>query len=225
MESNHAKVSLPFKRSSVYKSEVEMGFARRTPIPLPASPLKGEGRSAFLFNTCGAVLAFFALNLPAFAQPAPYAGEQSRAIKALSEREIADLRAGKGMGYAKPAELASYPGPMHVLEHARELALTTAQREATQALIAPMREAAIAAAERYIAAERELDTLFVGGAASEPQLNAALQKSALALAEVRASHLRTHIAQRALLSPAQIAQYNALRGYTRVNAPGATKDY
>jgi Spy/CpxP family protein refolding chaperone len=204
---------------------VGIGLTGHPPIPLPASPLKGEGRSAFLFNTCGAVLAFFALNLPAFAQPTPYAGEQSRAIKALSEREIADLRAGKGMGYAKPAELASYPGPMHVLEHARELALTPAQREATQALIPPMREAAISAAERYITAERELDTLFVGGTASEAQLNAALQKSALALAEVRASHLRTHIAQRALLTPAQIAQYNTLRGYTQLRAPGTTKDY
>jgi hypothetical protein len=178
-----------------------------------------------IVNTCGAVLAFFALNLPALAQPAPYAGEQSRSIKALSDREIADLRAGKGMGFAKPAELASYPGPMHVLEHARALALTPAQREATQALIPPMREAAIAAAERYIAAERELDMLFVGGVANEALLNVALQKSALALADVRGSHLRTHIAQHALLTPIQIAQYNALRGYTRVSAPGATKDY
>jgi hypothetical protein len=179
----------------------------------------------FFINTCGAVLAVFALNLPVFGQSATYAGEQTRAIKALTEREVADLRAGKGMGYAKPAELASYPGPMHVLEHARELALTPAQHEATQALIAPMREAALIAAQRYIAAELALDALFVDGAASDAQLNAALQKSALALADVRASHLRTHIAQRALLTAEQIAQYNVLRGYTRVNAPGATKDY
>lgn len=176
-------------------------------------------------NTCGAVLAFFGTNLPVFAQVTPYAGEQTRAVKSLSEREIADLRAGKGMGFAKPAELSSYPGPMHVLEHARALELTPTQREATQALIPPMREAALAAAERYIAAERALDALFAGGTASDLQLDAALQKSALALADVRASHLRTHIAQRSLLTPAQITQYNELRGYTRAALPGATKDY
>ena len=161
----------------------------------------------------------------AFAQSAPYAGEQARPIKALSEREIADLRAGKGMGYAKPAELSSYPGPMHVLEFSRELGLSAQQRSATQALIPPMREAAIAAAERYLEAERALDQLFSSGAANEAQLDVALQKSANALADVRASHLRTHIAQRALLTPEQITQYNALRGYTTSALPGATKDY
>ena len=46
----------------------------------------------------------------------PYAGMQQRALKALSEDQIADLRAGKGMGLALAAELNGYPGPIHVLE-------------------------------------------------------------------------------------------------------------
>jgi hypothetical protein len=46
----------------------------------------------------------------------PYAGMQARPVKALTEQQIADLRAGRGMGLALPAELNGYPGPLHVLE-------------------------------------------------------------------------------------------------------------
>ncbi len=71
----------------------------------------------------------------AFAQSsAPYAGQQTRAIKALSRSETQDLLDGKGMGLAKAAELNGYPGPMHVLELARRLQLSPVQREATEQL-------------------------------------------------------------------------------------------
>ena len=66
----------------------------------------------------------------AFAQ-SPYAGMQTRAIKALSDQQIADLRAGRGMGMALPAELNGYPGPAHVLEtggQARTDARSASQR-------------------------------------------------------------------------------------------------
>jgi hypothetical protein len=43
----------------------------------------------------------------------PYAGLQQRGVKALSDQQIADLRAGKGMGLALAAELNGYPGPIH----------------------------------------------------------------------------------------------------------------
>ena len=42
----------------------------------------------------------------------PYAGLEGRSVKALSEQQIADLRAGRGMGLALAAELNGYPGPM-----------------------------------------------------------------------------------------------------------------
>jgi hypothetical protein len=47
---------------------------------------------------------------------APYAGLQQRPVKALSEQQVADLRAGRGMGLALAAELNGYPGPLHVIE-------------------------------------------------------------------------------------------------------------
>ena len=37
--------------------------------------------------------------------PSPYAGQEGRPIKALSEQQIADLRTGRGMSLALAAEL------------------------------------------------------------------------------------------------------------------------
>lgn len=65
---------------------------------------------------------------------APCAGFLSREIKALSAQEIADLRAGRGIGLPLAAELNSFPGPMHVLEHAAALRLTAEQRRSMEAL-------------------------------------------------------------------------------------------
>src|SRR5437762_635574 len=90
----------------------------------------------------------------------PYAGQQSREIKALSSAEQSDLLAGKGMGLAKAAELNGYPGPAHVLELATDLALTDAQRERTQALWQAMATRAKALGQQVLDAERELDALF-----------------------------------------------------------------
>ena len=83
-----------------------------------------------------AALAAFTQSDAAIAQPAdphqPYAGLQSRAVKALSDQQIADLRAGRGMGLAFSAELNGYPGPVHVLEHADAMSLSITQRERTK---------------------------------------------------------------------------------------------
>jgi hypothetical protein len=57
----------------------------------------------------------------------PYAGLEKRAIKALSDAQIADLRAEEGMGLALPAELNGYPGPVHVLELGDRLGLDAEQ--------------------------------------------------------------------------------------------------
>jgi hypothetical protein len=59
---------------------------------------------------------------------APYAGLEQRPIKALSAQQIADLKAGRGMGLALAAELNGFPGPLHVLELAAGLELTDEQR-------------------------------------------------------------------------------------------------
>jgi hypothetical protein len=40
----------------------------------------------------------------------PYAGQEQRAIKALSDREISDLTEGRGLGLAKAASSTDIPG-------------------------------------------------------------------------------------------------------------------
>jgi hypothetical protein len=92
--------------------------------------------------------------------PAPYAGMQTRAVKALSDQQIADLRAGRGMGLALAAELNGYPGPMHVLEFADRLGLSGDQRRAVQQLFDAMKAEAIAAGQKLIEGEAALDRAF-----------------------------------------------------------------
>src|SRR5205814_767740 len=99
---------------------------------------------------------------PASAQAQPYAGYEQRPIKALSAQQIADLRAGRGMGLALPAELNGYPGPSHVLELAAQLQLTDAQRERVQRSFEAMKAETIAIGATLIAQEAELDRLFAG---------------------------------------------------------------
>ena len=70
---------------------------------------------------------------------APYAGYETRPIKALSPEKIADLRAGRGMGLALAAELNGYPGPTHVVEHAAALGLSDSQTAEAQELLAAMK--------------------------------------------------------------------------------------
>lgn len=95
------------------------------------------------------------LVVPAVAQQhqhghGPYAGMQQRGVKALSEQQIADLRAGKGMGLALAAELNGYPGPIHALELAVGLQLSADQKQRLQQLYEGMKAEAIAAGEKLI---------------------------------------------------------------------------
>lgn len=81
-------------------------------------------------------------------------------MKPLSERQVSDLRAGRGMGLAPSAELNRYPGPLHVLEYADFLALTPDQRERAKALFEAMKGEAILLAGRLIHEETEMDQLL-----------------------------------------------------------------
>ena len=104
----------------------------------------------------------------------PYAGLQARSIKALSDQQIADLRAGRGMGLALAAELNGYPGPMHVLEHFNALGLTEAQRAKMQELFAAMKAEAIPIGEQLITQETHLDRQFAEKTITAASLAASL---------------------------------------------------
>jgi Spy/CpxP family protein refolding chaperone len=145
----------------------------------------------------------------------PYAGQQHRDIKSLSEDEVKQYLAGAGMGYARPAELNGHPGPMHVLELADKLVLTDAQRKATRKLMDEHKAEARALGAKRVAAERQLDALFQAPRVDQAALAAQVRAVAAADAEYRLSHLETHRRMRALLSEQQVERYGALRGYSK----------
>ncbi|PWS39119.1 hypothetical protein DFH01_07730 [Falsiroseomonas bella] len=147
------------------------------------------------------------------AESRPYAGLQGRAIKSLSEEQVADLLAGRGMGLALAAELNGYPGPAHVLEHAEALGLTPAQRATAEALHARMAEEARILGARIVALEQELDALFAGGAADTGRLAALTAEIGALNGRLREVHLATHIGMREALDATQRAAYARLRGY------------
>lgn len=147
------------------------------------------------------------------AQHQPYAGQQARELKALSPDEIKQYLAGAGMGYARPAELNHFPGPMHVLEQADQLKLTGEQRAAVEKLMTAHKAAARALGAERVAAERELERLFQSGRVDEAVLARAVRTAAALEGEYRLSHLETHRRTRELLTNDQVKRYDELRGY------------
>jgi hypothetical protein len=143
----------------------------------------------------------------------PYAGLQTRAIKALSDQQVADLRAGRGMGLALAAELNGYPGPSHLLELADKLGLSDAQRNSARNMFEAMKAETIPIGERLIAQEAALDRLFADHVITPEKLSAATAEIGTTQAELRAAHLKYHLSTVAMLEPSQIQRYSVLRGY------------
>jgi Spy/CpxP family protein refolding chaperone len=121
---------------------------------------------------------------------------------------------GAGMGYARAAELNHFPGPMHVLELADQLKLTSGQRAATKALMDAHKAQARALGAEVVAAERELEQLFRSGKVDEAMLARAARTAAAVEGEYRLSHLETHRRMRDLLDADQVERYDELRGNT-----------
>jgi Heavy-metal resistance len=143
----------------------------------------------------------------------PYLGMEKRAIKALSDQQIADLKAGRGMGLALAAELNGYPGPSHVLELSDPLQLSEDQRTRTRALFEAMKAETIPIGGRIIAEETVLNLLFAERHITKEALNAATLRVSAAQGELRAAHLRYHLEMVAVLSARQRARYTELRSY------------
>jgi hypothetical protein len=164
-------------------------------------------------------LAIALLAMPVLAADMPYAGQQTRAIKALSDDDIAALRKGEGMGMAKAAELNGYPGPAHVLQLAGQLGLTEMQRRDVQAIFDRMSAAAKPLGGELIAQEQVLDQLFAKGEITPDRLAAVTAAIAELQGRLRAVHLSAHLETRALLNPDQVVRYEQLRGYGDPQVP------
>jgi hypothetical protein len=167
-----------------------------------------------------AAFALFLTATPALAQhqhpqahTTPYAGFERRGIKALSEQQIADLRAGRGMGLALAAELNGYPGPVHVVELADRLGLNDTQWMRIRELTEAMKAETIPLGDRLINQEAELDGLFATRQVTPTTLAAATDAIGRTHGMLRAAHLKYHLMTAALLSEEQIRRYDELRGY------------
>jgi len=165
------------------------------------------------------LFAVLASSLPALAQHQPYAGMETRAIKTLSDKDIADLSAGRGMGLALAAELNGYPGPMHAIELAGRLGLSPDQVAKLQALFESMKGEAIPIGAKLIEQEHSLNDDFAKRTVTLASLETTTQQIGATQAALRAAHLKYHLATVAILTPDQVKRYNELRGYSGGAAP------
>lgn len=152
----------------------------------------------------------------------PYAGQEARGIKALSQDDIEGLLTGAGTpfrGMAKPAELNGYPGPRHVLDayDAGEFQLTNEQLDQIEALYEEMRSEAINLGNQIIDIENEIDDSFTGRIITNAFLQEKVNESADLYGQLRFVHLKYHLSMVEILTPQQVEQYNELRGYTSGN--------
>jgi hypothetical protein len=147
------------------------------------------------------------------AHQSDYVTMTGREIKALSSQQTEDLLQGKGMGLSLPAELNKTPGPVHLLEMRETLGLDQAQTRQLDNIVQTMRADAIALGQSIVQAEKQLDLQFKQGKASAASVDAQTRKIALLTGQLRAVHLKAHLQASALLSAAQIAEYDTARGY------------
>jgi Spy/CpxP family protein refolding chaperone len=170
-------------------------------------------------------LLFLAASIALADQPSPYAGQQQREIKALSPQEVQQYLEGKGMGFAKAAELNHFPGPLHVLQLADKLQLTRGQKTQTEKIFATMQLKASTLGAVLVDKERELDRLFASGNIEAVKLGLLVVEIGRLQADVRKAHLQAHLEQKAILTPAQIAAYDELRGYAQDNVSSHPRSF
>lgn len=144
----------------------------------------------------------------------PYSGEEANEIKSLNPDEINSLLQGKGMGFAKAAELNQYPGPRHVLDMAGQLQLSTQQVSQTNQIFESMRGYAVILGIQLVNYEKELDSLFSTGQVSAAELDSLLLKIGETRARLRGAHLHAHLEMKKVLNRHQIMMYDKLRGYS-----------
>jgi hypothetical protein len=143
----------------------------------------------------------------------PYAGMQTRTVKALSDQQITDLKAGRGMGLALPAELNGYPGPIHVLELADQLGLSDEQKSRIKDLFNSMKAEAVPLGTKLLEQEADLDQQFASRSITAESLKATTAQIGATQAELRNTHLKYHLQTAAILSAEQMQHYSMLRGY------------
>lgn len=175
------------------------------------------GNTALILSVAMLSTSFFAV--ASSSSGSAYKGQHLRSIKALSQQDIDGYLNGKGMGFAKAAELNHYPGPRHVLDLSKELKLSNKQLRQTQTLFDEMQTKAIKLGKQLIENEQKLDQLFAKGSVDKNTLETTLLDIGMTQAKLRNVHLSTHLEQKKLLTRHQIMMYDQLRGYGGNGSP------
>ena len=131
----------------------------------------------------------------------------------LSDSQVADLEAGRGMGLALAAELNGYPGPSHVLELADKLELSAEQKNRVQQLFNSMKAEAVPLGTMLLAQETALDKAFASRSITTESLKSAIEQIGVTQAALRNAHLKYHLQTVQILSADQTKRYSSLRGY------------
>jgi hypothetical protein len=153
-------------------------------------------------------------SVPVAAQTtAPYAGQQTRSIKALSADDVRGYLNGEGIGMAKAGELNHYPGPKHVLAMSEHLRLTGAQKRRMRDIEHRMTAGAVPLGREIVREESLLDDRFAQHTINGAALQQMTAHIALLQGRLRAVHLTAHLATRTVLSDEQVAMYDRMRGY------------
>ncbi|MTI89128.1 MAG: hypothetical protein FH748_14320 [Balneolaceae bacterium] len=137
--------------------------------------------------------------------------QQYETIKSLSQQDIQELLQGKGRGYAKAAELNGMPGPRHVLDMEDQIKLNDDQKKQIELLFDEMEQDASVLGAQLITREKSLNKAFATQQVNEEKLKQLLQDIAQTTAELRYTHLYTHLKTADILSDDQIDIYNRLR--------------
>ena len=188
------------------------GFVLSNPHPRILKEKKMKILPGYAATGIVALLSLLAVGI-AMASDSPYAGEETREVKALSPEKTHGLLTGEGLGYAKAAELNQYPGPRHVLDLASDLKLTPKQKKEIEAVFTHMKQSAMALGKKIVEQERELDRLFASRAITKNTLESLTLEIGRMEGQLRAIHLEAHLQTTALRSSEQVAGYDRLRGY------------
>jgi Spy/CpxP family protein refolding chaperone len=136
------------------------------------------------------------------------------AAASLSGEQAAGLVVPSGMGRGRIAERNHHPGPSHVLDLADELGLDRSQIARLSDIERRLKADARDLAGDLLEQESVLAAGFAAATADAAQIGRISDTMAAIEAQLRTLHLTAHLETRAVLTPAQLARYEFLQGYT-----------
>ncbi len=118
---------------------------------------------------------------------------------------------GETAGQATTAEINGYPGTAFVLEHTKELQLSSGQIQAVLKVKEETLSRAKELGKRIVQIEQELDEAFKSGMLNERSIQDDSEQIGKLRGRLRAVHLAANYRTKSLLTQVQLEKYRALR--------------